>query len=50
MTVLVICRMSGLTQYEKAGMRVRTIESPCHQLLDNQENDNSGDVVLDRHC
>lgn len=30
-------------------MRQRTIESPCHQLLDNQENNNGGDVVLDRH-
>ena len=30
-------------------MRGRTIESPRHQLLNNQENNNGGDVVLDRH-
>jgi hypothetical protein len=50
MTVLVICKRSDQMKLGKGVMRGRTIESPCHQLLNNQEDDDGRNVVLDRHC
>lgn len=43
----------GIDEHEDFGARVEAvrifvvIESPCHELFDNQEDDDGGDVVLD---
>ena len=34
----------------KANGGLGTIEAPCHQLFDDEEDEDGGDVVLDRDC
>ena len=35
---------------ERVGGLADTIEAPCHELFDDEEDENGGDVVLNRNC